>query len=436
MTTSVTIWDRSAETLQRDDLQQVQLERLQASLFRAYRNVSFYRKRFDALGVAPEDVSTLADLRRLPFTTKDDLRNGYPYDLLAVPLREVVRLHHTSWVTGRPTVCAFTRNDLRAWHDRVARWLSAAGVTHDDVVQLFFDEGARPGNLGFLGGAERIGASVIPAGIGTMAQQVAIMQDFRTTALVGSASAAAHLAHAMSALGIDRRRLSARVAVLGGGPWSEAQRASIETALGITALDHYGLSEVGGPGVAGECAAKCGLHLAEDHFLAEIVDPATGAPVPDGEEGELVLTTLTKEALPLIRFRTHDLTRFDPAPCACGRTSVRLARITRRTDGVLTVQGRKLDPTQVAALLTEIEGAAPRYCIVLDRKAGVEETELLVELLPALNVDSPGKVLALEGRIQERLQSATGLTPRVRLVESATLDKMTDGAGNIVDRRG
>jgi len=430
------IWDRSSETQDRDDLAQVQLERLQASLFRAFRNVSFYRKRFDDMHVAPEDIQTLVDLRHLPFTTIDDLRQGYPYDLLAVPLREVVRLHHASTTSGRPTVCAFTRNDLRHWHDRVARLLAATGITHDDVVQFIYSAESSAGNLGFHGGAERIGASVIPAAFGNVPQQIAIMQDFRSTALVGAASATAHLAQTAGEMGLDLRRLSARVAVLGGEPWPESLRQTLHTVLGVTAFDHYSLSEFGGPGIAGECVAHNGLHVVEDHFLAEVVDPESGAPVADGEEGELVLTSLTREALPLIRFRTRDLTRLDTRPCACGRTLVRMARVSRRTDNLLFVRGRTLPPALVGAILAEIEGGNPRYLIVVERKGGLDDVEILVELVPGQAMDSPGKILALEQRIRERLHEQTDLSPHIRLVESHTLDTLAaDVATRVIDRR-
>lgn len=430
------IWDQNNETMDREELAQLQLERLQSTIFRAYRNVAFYRKRFDELGIVPEDMQAPAELRHLPFTTKDDLRAGYPYDMLAVPLREVVRLHSASWATGRPSVCAFTRNDLRHWHETIARILTAGDVTRDDVVQIVFGAGLLSGGLGFHGGAERIGASVIPAGASGLAQQLALMQDFRSTAIVASASEAMHLAQAVADQGLDARRLSLRVGLFGGEPWSDALRARIEAALGITALDHYSLSEVGGPGVAGECPLKCGLHLAEDQFLAEIIDPATGTPVPEGEEGELVLTTLTKEALPLLRFRTGDLTRLDARPCACGRTPARIARLSRRTDGMLSLQGRKLHPAQVEAILTDVEGAQPNYLLILERKAGVDEVELLAELSPTLSIDTPGKVLAIEQRILERMQQATGLTPRVRLVEGPTLARLAgDSPTHVLDRR-
>ena len=430
------VWDPSNEMMSREELAQLQLERVQASIFRAYRNVAFYRKRFDELGLEPEDIQSLDDLRRLPFTTKDDLRAGYPYDLLAVPLREVVRLHSPAWATGRPTVCAFTRNDLRHWYEAVARLLTAAGVTHDDVLQILFATGMVSGGLGFHGGAERIGASVIPAASNGMAQQLAIMQDFKTTVIISAASDAAHLAHLVAAKGLDRRRLSLRVGLFGAEPWSERLRARIEERLGILALDHYSLSEMGGPGVAGECEHKCGLHLAEDQYLAEIIDPRTGDVLPAGAEGELALTTLTKEALPLLRFRTHDLTRLDTGVCACGRTLARIARLARRTDGMLCIQGKKLHPAQVEAILDDVEGAHPNFLIRIERTAGVEEVEILAELAPVMPIDTPGKVLAIVQRIQTRVLETTGLTPRVRMVEGATLARLAgDPPVRVIDRR-
>jgi len=430
------IWDPSNETLDREELAQLQLERLQASIFRAYSNVAFYRKRFDELGLAPEDIQSLDDLRRLPFTTKEDLCAGYPYDLLAVPLREVVRLHSPAWATGRPSVCAFTRNDLRHWHECIARLLTAAGVTRDDVVQILFGSGAVSGGLGFHGGAERIGASVIPAAANGIDRQLAIMQDFKTTAVICAASSAVHLAELVAEKGLDTRRLSLRVGLFGAEPWSERQRARIEERLGIIALDNFGLSEVGGPGVAGECAGKCGLHLQEDHYLAEIVDPQTGEVLPEGAEGELVLTTLTKEALPLLRLRSHNITRLETHPCDCGRTTARIARLSKRTDGMLCLAGKKLHPAQVEAVLDEVEGAHPNFVIVIERKAGVEEVEIFAELAPNVYVDTPGKVLAIEGRIQEGIRRATGLSPRIRMMEGANIARLAgDPPMHVIDKR-
>ncbi len=426
------IWDQSNETMEREELAQLQLERLQASICRAYRNVAFYRKRFDELGIAPEDIQSLDDLAQLPFTTMEDLRAGYPYDMLAVPLREVVRLHSAAWNTGRPVVCAFTRNDLRHWHDAIARLLTAGGLTRDDVVQIFFGPHKLKSGLGFHGGAERVGASVIPSASAGMEQHVTIMQDFKTTLIVGLPSDATQLAELLAARGLDNRRLSLRVGLFGAEPWSETVRGQLEAQLGITALDYYDLAVLGGPGLAGECPAKQGLHVTEDQFLVEIIDPATGKRVPDGTQGELVVTTLTKEALPLLRFRTHDLTTLDTAPCHCGRTLARMARVAARTDGVRFLQGVGFDPARLASILAEIEGAEPHFQLILDRKGGVEEANLLVEVSPLLLTDSMSKLQALETRIVDRVQQTLGLPMKVRLVEPQTFTRLTEGATTVV----
>ncbi|MHB9026255.1 MAG: phenylacetate--CoA ligase family protein [Armatimonadota bacterium] len=430
------IWDQTIETMDRDELGQLQLERLQATIFRAYRSVAFYRKRFDELGLVPEDIQSLEDLRRLPLTTTEDLYQGYPYDMLAVPLREVVRLHNASWRSGKPTVCAFTRNDLRHWDDTVARMLTAGDVTRDDVVQIVFGAAKLTSSLSCYGGAELIGASVIPVSPDGFDQQLAIMQDFKTTVLVGLPSDAAHFAVALQEKGLDVRRLSLRIGLFGSEPWSESLRAQVESLLGITALDYYDLAVAGGPGVAGECLHKCGLHLAEDQFIAEIVDPRTGLPLPQGEKGELVLTSLTKEALPLLRFRTRDITRLDTSPCACGRQTARMARVQARSDTMLFVHGINFYPQQIEDVLAEIEHAQPRYQIILDRKAGQEAIEIFIEVLPALVADSPGKLLTIEAQIIERVRQRTGLTVKVRLVEPLTFAHLVgEDAARVVDRR-
>jgi phenylacetate-CoA ligase len=430
------MWDASIETLERGELAQLQLERLQATLFRLYRNVAFYRKRFDALGMAPEDLQSLEQLAALPLTTPDDLQAGYPYDLLAVPLREVVRLHSSSGTFSRPTVSAYSRNDVRHWHELVARLLVAAEVTRDDVVQLLYHPGQLTTSLGFHGGAERLGASVIPAAPTRLREHVTLMQDFKTTVLVGTASDAIHLATLIQTLGFDPRRLSARVAFLGGEPWAEAERILVESALQVTALDYLALDEVGGPGIAAECLHRSGLHVAEDHFLVEVIDPATGHPVAPGEPGELVVTTLTREALPLLRFRTRMLTHLDPTRCACGRTFARLARLLTRTDDLCFVAGRPLSPGVVSQVLQELEGIEPHYQLLIDRRAGADEVEILAELTPGLPIDSPGKVLALEARIAEGVHAATGIWAKIRLVEPQTIARITGGqSASVCDRR-
>ena len=431
------IWDHSHETLDRETLQQLQLERLQATVFRAYRNVAFYRKRFDELGLVPEDIQSLRDLEKLPFTTREDLRAGYPYDMLAVPLREVVRLHSFSWSTGRPIVCAFTRNDLRHWNECNARLMSAAGVTRDDVALIIFSERKLDSGLALHGGAERIGASVIPTTPGDSTRQLTIMQDFHTTVIAGMPGDGARLLNALAEGKLDSRRLSLRVGLFGAEPWSEKLRTELTTGLGIHARDCYDLSELGGPGIAGECEYQSGLHLAEDHYLAEIIDPTSGRPLPAGMPGELVITSLTKEALPLLRFRTHDITTIDASSCPCGRTLARIARISERTDGLIFAQGISFNPTRIATLLQEIEGASPQVLLTIKRQGGEDELELLVEVAFVMHADSVGKLLAIEQRISQTIRQSLGLNLKVRLVEAQTISKLTGHqAFRVVDNRG
>jgi len=429
------MWDPQAESLSRRDLEQIQLERLQASVNRAYKNVAFYYRRFHQLGLHPEDIQSLRDLSRLPFTTKDDLRDNYPYDMLAVPLREVVRLHASSGTTGKPTVCGYTAEDLKIWADLVARVLTAGGVTKDDLVQISFGYGLFTGAFGHHYGAERIGASVIPASVGNTERQVRIMQDFRTTALVGTPSYALHIAEVMEDLGVNPKGLSLRVGLFGSEPWSERMRQEIQTRLNLSATDNYGLSEVLGPGVSGECEHKSGLHLAEDHFLPEIVDPDSGEPLPPGSEGELVLTTLTREAIPILRFRTRDITSLNPEPCACGRTLVRMKRVMHRTDDMLIIRGVNVFPSQVEAILAEIEGVQPHYQIILERKGALDDFQILVEVSPQIFAGEMRILVEMEEFIRSRVGSELGVSPQVKLVEPRTLERSQGKARRVIDRR-
>jgi len=323
-------WEQENERMEREELQQLQLERLQATLHRVYMNVPFYRKKFDELGIDPDGFKSLSDLRNLPFTSKHDLMDNYPYGLFAVPLREVVRIHASSGTTGMSTVVGYTKNDIKTWSNLVARILTAGGITKDDVVQIAFGYGLFTGGFGLHYGAERIGASVIPISSGNTRRQVKIMQDFKTTALVCTPSYALLIADGISEAGINVNSLSLKYGLFGAEPWSEGMRQEIQQRLKIAATDNYGLSEVMGPGVAGECLERNGLHINEDHFLAEVIDPHTLQPVPPGEVGELVITTLTKEAFPVIRFRTRDLTRLITEPCPCGRTLAKMGKVMGR----------------------------------------------------------------------------------------------------------
>jgi phenylacetate-CoA ligase len=421
--------------MDRAELEQLQLERLEATLTRVFRHVSFYRKRFEEIGFDPDEFRSLEDLRKLPFTTKADLRENHPYGLFAVPLRDVVRVHASSGTTGLSTAVGYTRNDMRTWSSLTARLLVAGGVTKDDVVQIGFDYGLFTGAFGLHQGAERLGASVVPVSSADARRQVGIMRDYRTTALITTPSHALNIADAMMEMGVNPAALSIAHGLFGAEPWSESMRREIEEKLDIDATDNYGLSEVMGPGVAGECLEKSGLHLAEDHFVFEVVDPETLAPLPPGKVGELVITTLTKEAIPVIRYRTRDLTAILEEPCACGRTLRRMARVKGRTDDMLIVKGVKVFPSEIEAVLFAVEGTEPHYQVQVDRDAGQDVVTVLVEVSEGMFFDEMRKQRALEETIVKRLATELGVTVAVKLVGKKTLERTDGKARRVVDRR-
>jgi phenylacetate-CoA ligase len=429
-------WQQESECMDRKELEQLQLERLESTLNRVYLNVPFYRKKFDEAGFNPDDLRSLDDLRKLPFTVKNDLRDNYPYGLFAVPLREVVRVHASSGTTGMATVVGYTRNDVKTWSNLVARILTAAGVTADDVIQIAFNYGLFTGAFGLHYGAERVGASVIPTSSGNTKRQIKIMQDFKTTALVSTPSYAMLIADTVRDMGIDPNSFSLKWGLFGAEPWSDAMRRELEAKLRIKATDNYGLSEIMGPGVAGECLQQNGLHINEDHFLVEIVDPETLEPVKLGEVGEMVITTLTKEAFPMIRYRTRDLTSLHPGDCPCGRTGRRMSRLAGRTDEMLIIRGMKVAPAKIESLLFEIEGREPDYRIVIDRKGAMDEVTVLVEA----NGDPPfGEERRHVGRtvetIRKRLTHELGVTVDVKLVGKKALEPVGGKAKRVVDLR-
>jgi phenylacetate-CoA ligase len=429
------IWEPEYETLSREELEQLQLERLQSTVNRVYMNVPFYRRKFDELGIDPEDIKSLDDLKRLPFTTKEDMRENYPYGMFAVPLREIVRIHASSGTTGMPTVVGYTKGDLKTWSNLVARILAAGGVTKDDVIQISFGYGLFTGGFGIHYGAERIGASVIPISSGNTRRQIKIMQDFRTTTLVCTPSYALVIADTIYEMGINVNSLSLKYGLFGAEPWSEAMRQEIQEKLKIIATDNYGLSEVMGPGVAGECLKQNGLHINEDHFLVEVIDPETLEPVKPGDVGELVITTLTKEAFPVIRFRTRDLTRLITEPCECGRTFVRMSRVMGRTDDMLIVKGVNVFPSQIEAVLFEIEGTEPHYQIVVERKGRLDEITVLVEVSEEIFFDEMKKQQELIDTIKKRLSAELGISVEVKLVEKKTLERSEGKAKRVIDKR-
>jgi len=428
-------WQPDAECMDREELEQLQLERLEETLIRVYRNVPFYRKHFDEVGFDPDELRSIAELRRLPFTAKADLRESYPYGLFAVPLREVVRLHASGGTGSAAVVMGYTRNDIKTWSNLMARLFVAGGVTKDDVVQITFDYGLFTGGFGVHQGAERLGASVIPSSAGNTKRQIKIMQDYKTTALVATPSYAVHLAEAMIDAGVARNALSLRRVLVGGEPWTPEMRARIQDELHVTATDNYSLSEVMGPGIAGECLERDGFHVNEDHFLVEVIDPQTLQPVAPGQPGELVLTTLTKEAFPLVRYRTRDLTAVVPTPCPCGRTSVRLRAIQARSDDMLVVKSVNVFPSQVEAVLRDIEGIEPHFQIVLERKTSLDEATVLVAVSPALFFDTMRRQSEFQERVKRRLASELGVTFEVKLVEKRTLEGTGEGKVRDLRRR-
>ena len=428
-------WQAVKECMNREDLEQLQLERLQSTLSRVCMNVPFYKKKFDELGIDPDDFRSLDDLKRLPFTTKDDLRNSYPYGMFAVPLREVVRIQSSSGTTGMPTVVGYTKNDLKNWSDLVARILTAGGVTQNDIVQIAFDYGLFTGAFGLHYGAERLGASVIPISSGDTKRQVKLLQDFKTTALICTPTFALSIADAIADMGINVNSLSLKYGLFGAEPWSEAIRQELQNRLKIIVTDNYGLSEVMGPGVAGECIERNGLHINEDHFLIEVVDPETLEPVPPGKTGELIITTLTKEAFPVIRFRTRDLTMLLNDPCPCGRTFMRMGKVMGRTDDMIKVKGANIFPSQVEAVLAEIEGTAPHYQIIVDRKASADELIVLVEVSESIFSDSMREQRKFIDLIRTRLAAELGISVEVKLVESKSLERLEGKTIRVIEKR-
>ena len=429
------IWDPLHECMPREELEQLQLERLQATLNRAHKNVTCYRSKFNVLGIVPEDVTSLADLSKLPFTTKEDLRVNYPYGMFAVPLREVVRIHSSSGTTGKPTVVGYTKNDLKTWSNLVARFMTAAGVTPDDVVQIAFGYGMFTGAFGLHYGSETIGSAVIPMSGGNTEKQIMIMQDYKSTVLVCTPSYAVTVADRIDKLGIDPKSLALKVGLFGGEPWSESMRNDIETRLAISATDNYGLSEIIGPGVAGECQHKNGMHISEDAFIAEIIDPETCQVLPPGSVGELVLTTICKEAFPMIRYRTRDITSLEYAACECGRTMVRMKKTMGRSDDMLIIKGVNVFPSQIEEVLVAIEGCMPHYQLVVERKGALDVLEVCIEVTENIFFDEMKKQRAFLEMVEKRIDSVLGVGVTVKLVEPNSIPRHDGKADRVIDNR-
>lgn len=429
------IWDPKAECCSREDLERLQLSRLKDTLQMVYARVEHFRRSFDAHGVHPDQLKTLDDLKRFPFLTKHEILDQYPFGMFAVPMSEVVRVHSSSGTTGHPLVVGYTKRDLEIWTEVVARLVCAAGVSSEDVVQIAFSYGLFTGGFGLHYGLERVGATIVPASGGNTERQVRLMRDFGVTSLVCTPNYALHIAEVAREIGVDPHSLKLRWGLFGSEPWSEAIRSEIEANLGLFATDNYGLSEVIGPGVSGECEHRCGLHISEDHFLVEVIDPETLEVLPEGEVGELVFTTLSKEAFPVVRYRTRDISRITREPCACGRTTARMERVRGRTDDMLIVRGINVFPSQIEAVLLTVEGTEPHYQIIVDRKGRMDELEVWVEVSEQIFSDEWRQLAAIERKIQKQLETVLGLSVRVKLVEPKSIERTVGKAKHVVDRR-
>jgi phenylacetate-CoA ligase len=432
------IYNEEFETLPREVLEVLQLKRLKQAVQRVYHTVGNYRRSFDQAGVQPDDIKTLDDLKRFPFTTKQDLRENYPFGMFAVPMSSVVRLHASSGTTGRSTVVGYTKRDIDTWSELMARCFVAAGLTKNDIIHNAYGYGLFPWGLGAHYGAEKLGASVIPMSGGNTKRQIMILQDFGPTAICCTPSYALNLAEQGKAMGIDMRSLKLRVGIFGAEPWSEKMRQEIENAMGITALNIFGLSEIMGPGVAMECLeGRHGMHIFEDHFLVETINPETGEVLPPGEAGELVFTTITKEAFPLIRYRTRDISRLITEPCRCGRTLLRMDRVTGRSDDMLIIRGVNVFPSQIEAVLLAIKGVEPHYQLVVDRAGNLDTLEIQVEVGEQIfaNADEVKVLQNMERRIVKDIKDYLGVSAKVKLVEPMTLQRFEGKASRVLDRR-
>lgn len=428
------MWNRKAETLSRDELHEIQTSRLQSTVRRVYDRIPFYRAKMDALGVKPEDIRDTKDICLLPFTEKQDLRQNYPFGTFAADKKDIVRIHASSGTTGKPTVAGYTRNDLNNWAELVARGLTCAGVTQEDTVHIAYGYGLFTGGLGAHYGAEHLGATVIPVSGGNTQRQLMLLRDFEATVLCCTPSYALNLADAMEKAGMDKSDFRLRVGVFGAEPWTDAMRICLEEKLGIDARDIYGLTEMMGPGVAMECGVKDGMHIWEDHFLPEILDEKL-QPLPAGQEGELVITTLTKEGMPLIRYRTHDLSCLSQTPCPCGRTHQKIRRVRARTDDMLIIRGVNVFPSQVEHALLQIPGVTPQYQLIVDRVGSLDTLEVQVEMDRTLISDTVRDIEDLRKRIAQQLASDVLVNCQVKLCQPGTLPRTDGKAKHIVDKR-
>lgn len=430
------IWDKNMETAGSDELRTVQLARLKQVVHSVYESVPYYKELFDNQGVHPDVLGSVDDLAKFPFTTKDALRDNYPFGLFAKPMRDIVRLHASSGTTGKPIVVGYTEKDLQTWSGLIARIATMAGVTRDDVAQICFSYGLFTGGFGLHYGLEKVGATVVPASVGNTEKQIMLIKDFNVTVLVCTPSYALYMAEVARDMGVDPRTLPLKTGLFGAEPWTENMRLQIEERLNLVATDNYGLSEIMGPGVAGECLERAGLHINEDHFLVEVIDPDTGQVLPDGTEGELVFTTLTKEGFPVIRYRTKDISVINRERCACGRTTARMRKVSGRTDDMLIIRGVNVFPSQIESVLMEVPEVAPHYLIVVDKKKGyLDDLEVHVELNRDKFTGSFRDLEDVEKKISRKLANVLTVSARVKLVEPKSLERTMGKAKRVIDRR-
>lgn len=430
------IFNMEYETMPREALEAIQLRRLQTTLERVYATVPFYRNSFDKAGVKPSDIRKLEDLRKIPFTVKQDLRDNYPYGMFAVPMENVVRIHASSGTTGTPTVVGYTGRDIKTWSELMARSLAAGGATSGDILHNAYGYGLFTGGLGVHYGAERLGASVIPVSGGNTKRQIIIMKDFKPTILTGTPSYILHLAEVAEEMGVDFKTLSFKFGIFGAEPWSETMRQEIQEKLNLKAIDIYGLSEIMGPGVSIEChEAQKGLHIFEDHFIPEIINPETGEVLPYGETGELVFTSITKEAFPIIRYRTRDITSLNPEPCICGRTHVRMNKVSGRTDDMLIIRGVNVFPSQIESVLMKNDSVQPHYQLVVDRKDNLDTLTVKVEVSETIFSDEIKNLQNMEAQLAKDIKEYLGVSAKILLVEPKTIERSQGKAVRVIDNR-
>ncbi len=428
-------YNKEMETMPRKELEKLQLEKLKKLAVYCYENVKLYKDKFDAVKLDPYKIKTLSDIQYIPYTTKADFRDNYPFNMFAVPMKKIIRLHASSGTTGKPTVVGYTKNDVEMWSECMARLIAAAGATDEDIVQICFGYGLFTGALGLHYGLEKLGATVIPSSSGNTEKQVMLMKDFGTTALVATPSYALRIGEVIEEMGIAPEDIKLRLGLFGSEGCTPEMRAQIESKLHLFATDNYGMSELIGPGVSGECTERCGMHFCEDHFLPEIINPETGEVLPEGENGELVITTLSKEALPVLRYRTRDLTSITYEPCKCGRTTARMMKPTGRTDDMLKIRGVNVFPSQIESVLMVIPEIAPYYQLVVGREGSADTLEVRVEIADAGLLDSYANLEALRKKVNHNLKTVLGIDTKVSLVEPKSIERTAGKAKRIIDNR-